>query len=201
MRLPDHWQTIAYLATGSPRQQAAHAALTRTGVMEHLAPWHPVLAGTIPLGIDLPESDLDVLCQVWEFEPFLARLEEAFGHLPGFTVSRTEAGGLPVVMANFPAGPFEVEVFAQPRPVLEQNGYRHMLVEARLLALAGPEAARAIRALKESGLKTEPAFARYFGLPGDPYQALLDLYRADDAHLDRVVRGRRATGNDLDPSK
>lgn len=189
MRQHSDWLTIEYLAAGTPRQQAAHAALTRARVMEHLAPWRPLLAGTIPLGIDLPESDLDILCEVWAFDPFLARLQASFGHLPGFTVRRKEVDGLPTVVARFQADSFQVEVFAQPRPVLEQNGYRHMVVEARLLALAGPGAAEAIRAMKAAGIKTEPAFARFFGLAGDPYQALLDLYESDESAL-RAIVGR-----------
>lgn len=190
MRFPDRWDRLDYLAHGTPRQRAAHAALQEARVLEHLAPWQPLLAGTIPLGLDVDGSDLDILCAVWEFEPFLARLQQAFGHLPGFAARQKESDGLPVVVARFKSGPFLVEVFAQPRPVFEQNGYRHMVVEARLLALAGPVAAAAIRQLKAAGVKTEPAFGRYFGLPGDPYDALLALYGADEPELRRIVDGR-----------
>jgi hypothetical protein len=38
------------------------------------------------------------------------------------------------------------------------------------------EAHREIRRLRRAGLKAEPAFARYFGLEGDPYEALLALH-------------------------
>lgn len=187
MRFPERWDAIDYLARGTPRQQAAYRALESAGVMRHLAPWRPVLAGTIPLGIDVEGSDLDILCDVRNFGPFRERLREAFGHLEAFSVNEKEVGGLPAMIARFQAPPFLVEVFAQPRPVLEQNGYRHMVVEARLLALAGPEAAEAIRRLKADGLKTEPAFAHYFGLTGDPYAALLALYEADDEQLRQIV--------------
>ncbi|MFZ5817153.1 MAG: DUF4269 domain-containing protein [Bacillota bacterium] len=190
MRFPERWDLIDYLAAGTPRQRSAHAALAEAGVMERLAPWRPVLAGTIPLGIDVEGSDLDILCEVWEFEPFLERAREAFGHRPGFAVRRKESGGLPVAVVRFEAGDFLVELFAQPRPVFEQNGYRHMVVEARLLRLAGRAVAAEIRRLKAGGLKTEPAFARCFGLPGDPYQALLALYEADEAVLQQIVAGR-----------
>ena len=50
-----------------------------------------------------------------------------------------------------------------------------MVVEARLLELGGDPARQAIRRLKQSGLKTEPAFARYFQLEGDAYQVDLRL--------------------------
>jgi len=42
--------------------------------------------------------------------------------------------------------------------------------------------------LKVSGLKTEAAFARYFGLGGDQYETLLDLYEAGDEALRRAIQ-------------
>ncbi len=46
--------------------------------------------------------------------------------------------------------------------------------------MADDEARSAIRALKASGLKTEPTFGRYFDLSGDPYLRLLELAKLDD---------------------
>lgn len=183
-----NWDQITYLQNGGPRQQAAYAALTQAQVMERLARYDAVLAGTIPLGIDLPESDLDVICAVADHPRFVADLQAAFGHLPGFAVQQKRVSGLPTTIARFWAGQFLVEVFGQDRPVREQNGYRHMLVEARLLRLAGPAAAEAIRRLKAGGLKTEPAFAQYFGLAGDPYEELLTLSDlSDEALVQRIT--------------
>lgn len=190
MRFPANWAAIDYLASGSPRQRAAYAALQEIALFDHLAPFQPILVGTIPLGIDLPASDLDVVCAVADFPAFRALLVAHFGALPGFALSERERGGLPTLVCRFAAGPFPVELFAQDRPTTSMNGYQHMLVEAHLLALAGPEAAAAIRSLKAAGLKTEPAFAHYFGLAGEPYQALLDLYPPDEATLRQVVAGR-----------
>ncbi|RJQ64221.1 MAG: DUF4269 domain-containing protein, partial [Desulfobacteraceae bacterium] len=43
--------------------------------------------------------------------------------------------------------------------------------------------------LRMSGMKTEPAFATYFGIPGDPFGALFELsYLSDDA-LERFLLG------------
>ena len=53
------YQDIAYLRAGNPRQQAAWAALDELGVMHHLAAYDPVLIGTIPIDIDVTDSDLD----------------------------------------------------------------------------------------------------------------------------------------------
>ena len=37
-------------------------ALAECGVLEALASFDPRVAGTPPLGLDLPDSDIDVLC-------------------------------------------------------------------------------------------------------------------------------------------
>jgi len=190
MRPESYWHQIAYLSTGTIRQQAAYSAIQSAQIMDHLAPYQPFLAGTIPLGIDLPESDLDILCEVHDPERFRTVLTETYGHLPTFSCHQKEVGGLPTVIARFEHAGLLFEIFGHPRPVPEQSGYRHMIVEARLLDLAGPEAAEAIRQLKADGLKTEPAFARYFRIPGDPYAALLDLYTASSEQLQRITVGR-----------
>lgn len=177
------WADISYLRRGNERQQAAHAALTSLGVMADLGAYGSVLCGTIPLGVDLPESDLDIICEARDLGGFTARVTALYGGIEGFAVRQNVHQGLPAVIAGFTYGGFAFELFGQPRPAREQNAYRHMVAEARLLALAGPTAAEAIRGLKASGLKTEPAFAAYFGLEGDPYAVLLDLADADDERL------------------
>jgi hypothetical protein len=172
-RLP--WQAPADLAEGSPRQRAAWRALQALRLFPLLAEYTPALAGTLPLGIDLPESDLDVICAAFDLEAFAGRVAGHFGRMDGFRMARKRFNGLPAVVARFVIAGFPVEVFGQPRPVQEQNAYRHLLVEARLLEIGGPRARAEIRRLKAAGLKTEPAFARYFRLPGDPYETLLQL--------------------------
>ena len=62
-----------------------------------------------------------------------------------------------------------------------------MVVEARLLRHGGPEVRHKIRQLKGQGLKTEPAFAAVFGLPGDPYQTLLALAELPEDTLISVL--------------
>lgn len=174
--------------TENRRQRAADAAMRALGVMEALAQYGPVLCGTIPLGIDLPESDLDIICEAGDLSGFAERVTAFYGALEGFALKQKVVSGLPTVIARFRYGGFDFELFAQPRPAREQNAYRHMVAEARVLALAGPEAAEAIRALKAGGLKTEPAFAAYFGLEGDPYAVLLELAEAPASALSDLVR-------------
>ena len=49
-----------------------------------------------------------------------------------------------------------------------------MIIEHHILQQEGEDFKRKVVALKESGMKTEPAFAQLLGLDGDPYLALLE---------------------------
>ena len=182
-----NWRNTAYLKNGTPRQRAAWRVLQELQIFERLAAHTPILTGTIPLDIDIPGSDLDVICQVEDLIAFERLLTRNFAAEAGFTLRRQEVNNLPVVVCKFEAGGFPVEIFAQPRPVEQQNAYRHLLVEARLLGLAGEAAKRDIRQLKRAGLKTEPAFGEYFALPGDPFSTLYNLSDAPDADLRQLI--------------
>jgi hypothetical protein len=57
------FDTIDYLKTGNARQQRAYDVLTNHRILAQLAPFSPVLVGTIPINIDIESSDLDVICQ------------------------------------------------------------------------------------------------------------------------------------------
>jgi hypothetical protein len=91
------------------------------------------------------------------------------------------------VISNFRVGKLPLELFAQSRPTEEQNAYRHMVAEARLLREGGEEALIAIRHMKQEGMKTEPAFGQYFHLDDDPYETLLTLADVSAEELSDVV--------------
>lgn len=181
-------QDIAYLQHGSKRQQAAYQALRSSGLFEKLVHYTPLLAGTIPLGLDRPDSDLDILCEVHNRWQFSQQVEALFDRLPGFRQAEKTGDDQGVVLVHFSYAGFPVEIFGQPTPVTSQRAYRHMHIEARLLRLGGETAYRAIWDLRAAGLKTEPAFAQYFRLPGDPYLTLLELQRLDDKALTEYLQ-------------
>ena len=174
--MPD-FRDIGYLKTGTPRQRQAFRTLTELGILARLKAFDARLAGTIPLDVDIPGSDLDILCQVArsEMDAFAALLGQTYGHLPGFSLTRKQRYGHPVILCDFSFGGFPIQVYGSPTPVDRQRAWVHLLTEAHLLAGAGPEAREAVRALKLAGMKTEPAFARVFGLAGDAYEALYEL--------------------------
>jgi hypothetical protein len=178
-----NWRDISYLQRGSLRQQQAHRALQALGLFETLARFDPLLVGTIPIDLALPTSDLDIICEAHDLAAFERVLHAHYAREPGFVVERKRKWGGEVVVCDFEHGGFPIQVFGQSKPVEQQRAFRHLAIEARLLALAGDEARSAIRQLKASGMKTEPAFGRYFDLSGDPYLRLLELAEWDDDEL------------------
>src|SRR5262249_11882891 len=150
---PD-WRDLTYLLHGTATQQAAYHALEALRVFRLLSAFDPMLAGTIPLDIDIPGSDLDIVCYATDVEAFAQHLHDTFGHCATFVLQRTRIDGLPTVIAQFTFQGFPIEIFGQPRPVTEQHAVRHMVVEARLLRYGGAEVRRQIRHLKRQGCKT-----------------------------------------------
>ena len=181
------------MPTQAERLQRAYQVLQELGIFEILRDYTPTLVGTIPLGIDVPGSDLDVICEVYDLPDFRERIVAAFGRMKHFRVKQVLIGGVPSTVAKFIYHGFPIEIFGQPCPVDRQNAYRHMQIEARLLAIDGEEAREAIRWLKWAGVKTEPAFAHYFRIQGDPYQRLLEIAMLSNRELQHVAqKGRKS---------
>jgi hypothetical protein len=186
--MPD-FTTLRYLQDGTRRQQRAHAILTALDLWPVLADFNLVLAGTIPLDIDIAGSDLDVLCEVptTEAQRFTELLQKHYGHRAGFRLTQSVINNEACVVVSFRYRRQEVEIFGQAVPTARQNGFRHLLVEAAVLAAGGEQWRRAVRRLKQQGLKTEPAFANLLRLSGDPYVALLELEGKTVAELQNYL--------------
>ncbi|UYZ59671.1 DUF4269 domain-containing protein [Hymenobacter latericus] len=180
-----NWHDLRYLATGNPRQQQAHAVVRQLGLWQLLAAYGPVMAGTVPLGLDTPASDLDIICEVPQpGQPqFVALLQQTYAHHHHYRLKHKLVRGVPSVVCGFWYGGFAVEVFGQGLPVRQQHAYRHLVIEHAVLQAGGPAWHAAVHHLKQQGLKTEPAFAHLLQLPGDPYEALLTLEGMPTAQL------------------
>jgi hypothetical protein len=170
-----NFKSIEYLSTGNPRQKQAYSELNELGIMQDLADFNPVLTGTIPIGIDLPQSDLDIVCECPDLDTFAWRLRLLYHKKAGFRIRLKEFYNITSVVASFKSDNFEIEIFGQDLPVEQQNAYRHMLIEHRLLEEHGPEFRDEVIRLKKEGYRTEPAFAKVLGLKGDPYLELLKV--------------------------
>lgn len=157
-------------------------ALARTAILEILGPFDPHVAGTPPLGLDLPSSDIDILCHAPDLPAFAQHVWAAFHERDAFTIRQWISEGRAVVAA-FQSEGWRFELFGQPLAVEHQWGWRHFDVERRLLALGGAPFRQAVKTMRHAGAKTEPAFAQVLRLPGDPYRALLHLSAQPDSTL------------------
>ncbi|MFV1852890.1 MAG: DUF4269 domain-containing protein [Porticoccaceae bacterium] len=182
MDWPDHLTAQAFMGLGkleNASNQGAKAAdiVRRYALLERLAAFDPVIVGTLPLAIDTPSSDIDILCEVSDFDAFQDVATKAFGTLEGFGIhARQATPHVPeALVMRFDLDGLPIEIFATNRPSIEQYGFIHMLVEARIIALLGDGFADQVRRLKGAGVKTEPAFAQILGLEGDPYIALAEM--------------------------
>lgn len=172
-----------YLRHGSRQQKEALGAIRSLGIFEILRPFHPVLAGTFPLDLQVHGSDLDVLTQSSDLNAFQEIVQSQFQSQRGFRIGMPAIGGTESFVAGFSYGGFEFEIFCQNRPVLEQDGFQHLLAEYRLLSLAREPFRAAVMELKRSGTKTEPAFASALRHSGDAYAFLRRLAAEPDETL------------------
>lgn len=173
--LIENFRNIEYLKSGNERQKLAFSEIKKYKILEKLEKYNPILTGTIPIGIDLPESDLDIICECENHSEFSAYILQEFSNQRDFKIYSIIQNGIESTVANFKTENFLFELFGQNIPTEKQNAYRHMVIESRILKAKGFEFKQKIMDLKSSGIKTEPAFAKLLGLDGDPYIELLKL--------------------------
>ncbi|MBX2967518.1 MAG: DUF4269 domain-containing protein [Cyclobacteriaceae bacterium] len=166
---------IRYLKNGSPVQQAGYCVLIKSGIFKKLAPYNPILTGTLPLDIFIDGSDLDICCEVYNHIAFASLLKECYGNIPDFTLKQKFLEETESTVCAFSMDNFIFEIVGQPLPVRQQQAYRHMVIEYAVLQKRGEPFKQKIIELKKQGLKTEPAFAQLLKLTGDPYEALLSF--------------------------
>jgi len=170
-----NFKNIEYLKAGILQQQLAYIELINIGVFDKLSKYNPILAGTIPIDIGLPESDLDIICECDDHAEFSDYLIKIFGSRDEFKIDTQFYSGIKSTIARFKGEKFNIEIFGQSIPTEKQYAYRHMLIEYRILREKGEKFKSETYDLKKSGLKTEPAFAKLLGLGGNPYEELLKL--------------------------
>lgn len=167
---------IDYLKDGNERQKKAYEILTKYRIFEKLKDYSPILAGTVPIEIDINGSDLDIILDVD------LRFEEDF--LDDLMLSRfipydveveyPIINGEKCITLNFILEEFPIEIFGQNKPTTQQNAYLHMIAEHKILQEKGEEFKQKIIELKKQGIKTEPAFGILLELE-NPYEDLLKI--------------------------
>ena len=175
MHVPiEQFHNLAYLSAGNIRQRAAYNLLLKYDVFGILQPFDPVLAGTIPINIDIENSDLDIICCFTDKADFKNAVLLNFSAFENFSQSDTNINQQETIVANFSVDGWPIEVFGQYIPTRQQNAYQHMIIEYLLLEHHGEPFRQEVIKLKKQGYKTEPAFAKLLELSGDPYLELLN---------------------------
>ena len=176
LRHPDRYQWT------DPKMTKALDCFQRSGLDKLLASWTPILAGTIPIGISVPGSDLDVICASKSPKDvpdcILKNKDKLHPDLKIESVRYPDKNfNTSLIAMSFEGLP--IEVYVETIKTDQQNAFRHMLIEALLLELRQDLRSEVIR-LKNQGLKTEPSFGIALGLcekgkEDESYQILLDL--------------------------
>lgn len=168
-----NFDNIEYLQRGNNRQQQAYSTLTNNQILSKLKRFDPILVGTIPINIDIENSDLDIICCFADKQAFIETITINFRNEKDFTIREQQSIDTSAIVANFVVDNFEIEIFGQSIPTKQQFAYRHLIVEHNFLNKYDEKFRQQIIELKRQGHKTEPAFAIALNLTGDPYMELL----------------------------
>jgi hypothetical protein len=158
------------------------AAIIGSAVLDILRAFDPRVVGTLPLGLGVQGSDVDIVCHASEPTILAEAIWAHYRSCDSFVLYQWLAQGRPLV-ARFEWGGWPFEVFGDRRPVDQQRGWLHFEIERRLLAFDDGRLRNAVARQRSQGIKTEPAFATVLGISGDPYLGLLDLAGETDAQL------------------
>lgn len=172
------FKNIEYLKSGNPFQQSCFDILTELGIVEYLYAYNPLLVGTIPLGINIEGSDADIICYATDLKMLQLYVLNKYGCISGFSDQISDKR----YVASFTYRHLPIEIYGEDYPTKFQNGYRHMIIEDRILNIAGESFKSEIIRLKESGYKTEPAFGKLLNID-EPYSGLLELSEKTDDEL------------------
>jgi len=179
------WTNIEYLLNGNTKQQQSYNILMNANIFCILKEYNPILVGTIPLEIDIEKSDLDIICEIYNFYEFEKLIKNSFQKYENFNINKINENQ--AIVANFFIKEFEIEIYGQAIPTKEQYGYRHMIIEDKILKLGGNKLKKEIINLKSNGMKTEPAFAKYLNLNGNPYEELLKLENMSNRDIELLL--------------
>ncbi|WP_126971708.1 DUF4269 domain-containing protein [Gynurincola endophyticus] len=165
---------INYLKKGNELQKQLYDVLVSYHIMDRLSDYQPVITGTIPIEINIATSDVDIILYATELKCLQDKLITHFSHFKNFEIYTDIINTATVVITTFTLNGFCFELFAQAVPTTDQYAYLHMIKEYEILQQQPETFKKEIIKLKESGIKTEPAFAQLLGLEGNPYEALLN---------------------------
>ncbi len=156
--------------------------LNESQILKKLTHYSPCLSGSIPLGVQTPDSDLDILFQSSDLKTFEDDVATFFQSTEEYSQKRETYQNIESSIIKFKFNDLSVELFCQNKPVYEQNANKHFLMEARLLKIFGEKLRLKIKKLKEKGMATEIAFGEALDLE-EPYEELIQLYKLSDIEI------------------
>lgn len=90
--MENQFTEFSYLKQGNTKQRAAYDVLEKLKLFTFLNRYNSVLVGTIPIDIDIANSDLDIIYEVHEHDVFERTVESLYGSYDAFCVSRAVGG-------------------------------------------------------------------------------------------------------------
>lgn len=177
------WKNIDYLYEGNFIQQKSYHILRELNILELLQKYDPIVVGTIPIGVNIQGSDIDIICNLKDTDHFHKQIKEYFSMYDSFYYIQENEK----YVAGFVFQDIPIEIYAENKDTILQYGYRHMLIEYRILNLTTDTFRQSIMCLKENGLKTEPAFGKMLHL-NNPYDDLLKLESYTDSALKELLK-------------
>lgn len=164
---------IYYLRRGNEIQQKTFRILTEINILDILSAYKPIVVGTIPINIDIENSDVDIILEATNFIELQKLILTHFSTFNDFEIIHQQENE--ILICNFTIEDLPFEIYASSIPTVKQNGYLHMVKEHELLQHFGEDFRNEIIGLKQAGYKTEPAFCKALNIEGDPYIELLNF--------------------------
>ncbi len=159
--------------------------LRTSHLLKVLEKWDPLLSGSLPLKVDIPGSDLDILLSADHIDSASQQISYQLitngitDHLEWHEFNSRQG---PALVATIKSTPIPIELFLSTQPTRQQHGHRHLITEYQLLVEHGEPLRQKVITLKMAGLSTEEAFAAALGITGDPYAALVE-YEGDKKYV------------------
>lgn len=105
------FESIEYLKNGNSRQVQSYKILKSINIFNILKEFNPILVGTIPIGIDIEKSDLDIVCQInlENKENFKDIIVKYFSQLKKFKITNKFLSD-GIILINFFIDNIEIEI-------------------------------------------------------------------------------------------
>ena len=166
---------INYLNYGNDRQKLLYEEITKLRLIESFSIFNPIIVGTIPIEIDIPSSDVDIIIDLSKgdiliyFKEFAKNFRNFILEIKINKISENS------FIAQFQTENFKFEIFGEFKETSKQFGFVHMVIENEILNLLGQDFKNSIKKLKYKGFKTELAFCVLLNINEDPYGFLYNL--------------------------